>query len=75
MIPYVLDLLLMLSYPKAFEGTRGKLNWDSIVEHFPSSEGALNWLLLVGLGLTLAASMGMLLFPVLRLSPLSGASE
>lgn len=34
MIPYVLDLLLMLSYPKALEGETGKISWHSIAENF-----------------------------------------
>lgn len=34
MIPYVLDLLLMLSYPKALDGTTSRLSWSAIVENF-----------------------------------------
>ena len=36
MIPYVLDLLLMLTYPKELDGTREKITWTSIRENFRS---------------------------------------
>ncbi len=34
MIPYVLDLLLMLSYPKQLDGETARITWDSIIENF-----------------------------------------
>ncbi|MDA3951287.1 MAG: MFS transporter, partial [Spirochaeta sp.] len=34
MIPYLLDLLLMMSYPRALDGTTEKITWRSISENF-----------------------------------------
>jgi membrane protease YdiL (CAAX protease family) len=63
-------LLIGLAYTVIYLLTSFASRWSATVaKRFPSPESALNWLLVVGLGLMLSAGLGVLLFPLLRVVP------